>query len=170
MSRRSSALALEPLDHLQLTSPGPAEPPADVGHLFDGERRSLAHLDNGSFMGRRWSANQSPRWQQKRIHQFGKVLYLPVLDHRLACGESVICSVGSGSSPEGLPFHAETSDRGVSMAATMNERVHENRNENLHGRKKINSSFRADKTPADKGYEFRRAINGQLKGFMGAPG
>jgi len=52
------------------------------------------------------------------------------------------------------------------MAATMNERVHENRNENLHGRKKVNSSFRADKTPAEKGYEFRGAINGQLKGFM----
>jgi hypothetical protein len=34
---------------------------------------------------------------------------------------------------------------GVSMAATMNERVHENRNENLHGRKKIKHSFRADK-------------------------
>jgi hypothetical protein len=52
------------------------------------------------------------------------------------------------------------------MAATMNERVHENRNENLHGRKKINNSFRADKTPAEKGYEFRGVINGQLTGFM----
>jgi len=52
------------------------------------------------------------------------------------------------------------------MAATMNERVHENRNENLHGRKKIKHSFRADKTPAENACEFRGAINGQLKGFM----
>jgi hypothetical protein len=34
------------------------------------------------------------------------------------------------------------------MAATMNGRVHENRNENLHGGKKFKKSLPADKTPA----------------------
>jgi hypothetical protein len=59
---------------------------------------------------------------------------------------------------------------GESMAATMNGRVHESLNETLHCQKKMKLFFRSGKAPAENACEFGGAINGQLKGFMGAPG